>query len=294
MAVTSAHDTVTERIVEALNSISFASNSTATEHNQPQRSSSATSSVTNRQIQIARDIQSEENTISRAASTENCRAMHFCLFARHERKSVAVNIGLRELEVRQRFGCPLGGRKVELRVLGRTERGRLEGNHIQIDCHNILSAHLTSTAGIPPSHDGRHLGLVTQALALRTDSLTTNFVRLILAASLADDEVFLTVLFCKHGRHRSVAVAMLYAILLTIFGAEVTSLSLRITVPLVLPGEFRSCVQGYYRAQIAPLPSTATEHALPRAENSLRLLSTAAEHASTEHCYRACVIEYFS
>ena len=221
MAVTSAHDT-------------FASNSTATEHNQPQRAPSATSSVTNRQIQIARDIQSEENTISRAASTENCRAMHFCLSARRERKSVAVNIGLPELEVRQRFGCPLGGRKVELRVLGRTERGRVEGNHIQIDCHNILSDHLTSTAEIAPRHDGRHLGLVTQALALRTDSLTTNFVRLIRAASLADDEVFLTVLFCKHGRHRSVAVAMLYAILLAILGAEVT---------LTLPDVRCTCVE---------------------------------------------------
>ena len=233
MAVTSAHDT-------------FASNSTATEHNQPQRAPSATSSVTNRQIQIARDIQSEENTISRAASTENCRAMHFCLFARHERKSVAVNIGLSELEVRQRFGCPLGGRKVELRVLGRTARRFVEGNHIRIDCHNILSAHLMGTAQIPISrfrHDGRHLGLVAQALALRTDSLTTNFVRLILAASLADDEVFLTVLFCKHGLHRSVAVAMLYAILLAILGAEVT---------LTLPNVRCRCVEcdGYSSIEV--------------------------------------------
>ena len=122
---------------------------------------------------------------------------------------------------------------MELRVLGRTERGRVEGKHIhiQIDCHNILSDHLTGTAEIAPRHDGRHLGLVTQALALRTDSLTTNFVRLIWAASLADDEVFLTVLFCKHGRHRSVAVAMLYAILLVILGAQVT---------LTLP-EYKRC-----------------------------------------------------
>ena len=161
--------------------------------------------------------------------------MHFCLSARRERKGVAVDVGLPELEVRQRFGCPLGGRKVELRVLGRTERGRVQGNHIQIDCHNILSHHLTSTAEIAPRHDGRHLGLVTQALALRTDSLTTNFVRLIRAASLADDEVFLTVLFCKHGRHRSVAVAMLYAILLAILGAEIT---------LTLPKDKRcNCVE---------------------------------------------------
>ena len=216
MAVTSAHDTVTEQIEEALNSISFASNSTATEHTEAAQSMA-------------------ELHFSRAASTENCRAMHFCLSARRERKSVAVDIGLPELEVRQRFGCPLGGRKVELRVLGRTERGRVQGNHIQIDCHNILSHHLTSTAEIAPRHDGRHLGLVTQALALRTDSLTTNFVRLILAASLADDEVFLTVLFCKHGRHRSVAVAMLYAILLAILGAEVT---------LTLPKDKRcNCVE---------------------------------------------------
>ena len=159
--------------------------------------------------------------------------MHFCLSEgahRRERKRVAVDIGLPELEVRERFGCPLRGRKVEALVLGRTEAKRVRGNPLKIDCHDILSEHLTGTANIPARHDGRHMSLVNTALALRTDRFTADFVRLLKAAAQSNDDIFLTVFCCKHGRHRSLAVTMLYTILLTILGADLT---------IILPEEKR-------------------------------------------------------
>ena len=164
--------------------------------------------------------------------------MHFCLSEgahRRERKRVVVDVGLPVLEVLERFGCPLRGRKVEVLVLGRRERRRVTRNHLNIDCHHILSDHLSDTAQIARRHDGRHLGMLSQALALRTENFTNNFVRLLTTASQSKDESLLIVFYCKHGRHRSVSVAMLYTIVLTILGADVT---------IILPQNKRcSCVE---------------------------------------------------
>ena len=186
--------------------------------------------------QAATTAEAASDTVPNAESAAQPRTELYFSLAEgsywHRRRRERVDIGIPEQQIRQRFGSPLNGRRLELLVLARTELDRVERYDMRIDCRRILSAHLTGTAQISSRHDGRNRGFVTQALALRTDMLTTNFVRLITAVCAPPPasrssapppaDIFITILYCKHGRHRSVSVAMLYAILLTILGADVT------------------------------------------------------------------------
>jgi len=137
-------------------------------------------------------------------------------------RHVSVHIGLSEEQMHDRFGCPLQDVKIDIVVQREDELHTLLECDMTINCFRILQGHLTHTAKTSPCHDGRSRDLLNAALKLRGPAFSSKFLELVAQASHVNGGTFVAVFYCRHGRHRSVATATWFAILLTILGVDVT------------------------------------------------------------------------
>ena len=174
------------------------------------------------------------------ASTHNANVAHGCgiaisnlhdfVFSLKDRgssccaKKVVVLPGVTKAYLHERHDPPLKGKRIELAVWSKADILSSRGTgsvDVVADCHNFIGGHLAGSGGIKAYHDGRNFHLLDAVPTRYTEEFVRTFVDLVVAALQTDQKSCRCTLSCKKGRHRSVASAYWFAVILTILGAEV-------------------------------------------------------------------------
>ena len=165
-------------------------------------------------------------------------------------KLLVVRTGANKTNLHERHLPPIKNRRIELKVRAAGDASSCRGfvsADVVVDCRKLISTHLAGSGSIKPKHDGRNLHLLDTVLTCYTEAFGTTLVEVIVAALQTDQTSSIAatpcrcILFCQQGRHRSVACAYWFAILLTILGAEVT-----VEAPFARLCSCRTCDAGTY------------------------------------------------
>ena len=158
-------------------------------------------------------------------------ALHDSVFSLEDRggscrakKDVVVLTGVTKTNLHERHDPPLKGKRIELAVRAKGDAPASRGADsvdVVANCHNWISGQLAGSGGIKAKHDGRNFHLLDAVPTRYTEEFVRTFVDLIVAALQTDQKSCRCTLSCKKGRHRSVASAYWFAVMLTILGAEV-------------------------------------------------------------------------